>query len=96
MSKKPANLSSPSRGSESALLRTGAVVPESGIYRVHHGGHRLPHEVTLLKDQRFPRCAKCRNLVEFEIIALAPALPERPGRIVLYELPELDRVRDWA
>jgi hypothetical protein len=36
-------------------LRTGVAVPESGIYRVSHSQHRLPHEVTLLKDQQFPR-----------------------------------------
>ena len=72
------------------MYRTGQAVPESGIYRVVHGEHRLPHEVTLLKDQTFPRCAKCADLVEFEPLALAPTLGERRGQIVLYELPEID------
>lgn len=97
MTKKSAILRFPSHRSDKALLRTGATVPESGIYRVHHDGHRLPHEVTLLKDQQFPRCAKCSDQVEFEIVALAPVLPERRGQIVLYELPEiLENSRELA
>jgi hypothetical protein len=35
-------------------FQTEEVVPHSGIYRVHHRKHRLPHEVMLLKDQHFP------------------------------------------
>ncbi|HEY3927090.1 MAG TPA: hypothetical protein VGL89_01835 [Candidatus Koribacter sp.] len=73
------------------MFKTGDLVAESGIYRVHHAGHRLPHEVTLLKDQAFPRCAKCSDKVEFEPVALAPTLIERRGHIVLYELPELEK-----
>ncbi len=72
------------------MFRTGQSVPESGIYRVCHGSHRLPHEVTLLKGQRFPRCAKCADLVEFEPVMLAPTMGDRRGQIVLYELPEID------
>lgn len=72
------------------VFRTGQTVPESGIYRVIHGGHRLPHEVTLLRDQVFPRCSKCANLVEFEPLALAPLMGDRRGKIVLYELPVLE------
>jgi hypothetical protein len=73
-----------------AVYRTGDAVPESGIYRVSHGSHRLPHEVTLLQHQTFPRCCKCATLVVFEPVALAPTLTERRGHIVLYELPELE------
>lgn len=73
-----------------AFLKTGDLVPESGIYRVHHSGHRLPHEVTLLQGQRFPRCGKCADAVEFEPIMIAPTMPERRGQIVLYELPVLE------
>jgi hypothetical protein len=72
------------------MFHTGQSVPESGIYRVIHAGHRLPHEVTLLKDQLFPHCAKCEDLVEFEIVAQAPTMGERRGRIVLYELPVIE------
>jgi hypothetical protein len=72
------------------MFKTGQNVPESGIYRVVHGGHRLPHEVTLLKGEAFPRCSKCADQVEFEPVSLAPSLPEKHGHIVLYELPEID------
>ena len=72
------------------MFKTGQNVPESGIYRVVHSEHRLPHEVTLLKGEAFPRCSKCADLVEFEPISLAPSLPEKHGRIVLYELPEME------
>jgi len=75
------------------MFKTGDTVPESGIYRVHHHGHRLPHEVTLIKEQTFPRCAKCDDQVEFEPMALAPLLLERRGHIVLYELPEIENDR---
>ncbi len=47
---------------------TGQVVPESGVYRVSHADHRLPHAVTICKDEIFPRCAKCADLVTFELI----------------------------
>jgi hypothetical protein len=69
------------------VLKTGQIVPESGVYRVHHAEHRLAHEVTLLAGQQFPRCAKCADAVEFEPIELAPLLTGRSGQIVLYELP---------
>jgi hypothetical protein len=55
-----------------------------------HSGHRLPHEVTLLKGEAFPRCGKCADQVEFEAVSLAPSLPAKPGRIILYELPEIE------
>lgn len=42
-------------------FRTGEPIPESGIYRVIHKAHRLPHEVTLVWGQAFPRCAKMQG-----------------------------------
>ena len=69
---------------------TGELVPASGIYRVHHDAHRLPHEVTLIEGYTFPRCQKCTDNVQFESIASAPAWKSGPSRtIILYELPEL-------
>jgi hypothetical protein len=47
--------------------RPGDLVPESGIYRVTHDSHRLMHEATLLEEQRFPLCRKCKNDVRFEL-----------------------------
>lgn len=49
-------------------FKTGDVVPESGIYRVTHSVHRLPHSVTICKDEVFPRCAKCSDLVAYEMV----------------------------
>ena len=68
------------------LFHTDESVPESGVYRVTHAAHRLPHEVTLLKGQEFPRCGHCAEHVTFEAIRLAPQL--RSG-IVIYQLPEV-------
>jgi len=70
---------------------TGQQVPTSGIYTVVHRQHRLPHEVTLLKGETFPRCAKCGDLVEYilsqaaSIQRTATSLPVR-----VYALPDLD------
>ena len=66
--------------------RTGDTVPETGVYRVTHTAHRLPHEAVLVRDERFPRCAKCRDEVLFELAYAAPDLFDR-FRYRVYELP---------
>ncbi len=71
------------------MFRTGERVPESGIYRVVHAEHRLPHEVTLLKDSEFPRCSKCSEHATFEVVTLAPRLSQLRERVTLYELPDM-------
>jgi hypothetical protein len=75
-------------------FRTDQGVPRSGIYRVRHRKHRLPREVTLLKDQTFPRCAKCKDSVIFELLQAATnesdVTTEFSIRIYLYELPVLE------
>lgn len=71
------------------IFRTSEPIPESGIYRVIHKAHRLPHEVTLFKDQDFPRCAKCKDAVKFELVmAATESLNEHGFRVYLYELDE--------
>jgi hypothetical protein len=79
--------------SEPRTFRTGDIISQSGIYRVIHRQHRLPHEVTLLRDGKFPRCAKCQDAVQFQLIKPV-AMPELSRefsiRITLYELPVLD------
>jgi len=72
-------------------LRTSGEVPHSGIYRVSHSQHHLPSEVTLLKDQKFPRCSRCSEPVLYEFVRSAPNIPSYPGgfTVTLYELPEL-------
>lgn len=67
---------------------TGDKVPVTGLYLVHHGAHRLPHEALLLKDEKFPRCAKCADQVEFELLRAVPDFDRHRDRIArIYELP---------
>jgi len=74
-------------------FRTGERITRSGIYQVIHRKHRLPHEVTLLRHQIFPRCAKCHDQVRFRLLR-GVQLPEIENEfsthIYLYELPALD------
>jgi hypothetical protein len=68
-------------------FRTGLKIPRSGIYKVTHSAHRLPHEVTLLQGQIFPRCESCASNVQFELINAAQEIEKDEFRVVLYELP---------
>jgi hypothetical protein len=68
---------------------TGEIVPETGIYRVVHSAHRLPHEVVILKDEHFPRCCKCSGSVFFSLVHAAPELFWRTVYHV-YELPIIE------
>ena len=69
---------------------TGQAIHESGIYAIHHSGHRLPHEVTLLKGEQFPRCGQCNNRVVFVLLRAAPDIYSTPEfQVRLYELPEI-------
>ena len=77
-------------GEQRATFRTGERITRSGIYRVIHRKHRLPHEVTLLKDQIFPRCCKCQDQVEFQLARGVEDANEFSTHIRLYELPVLD------
>jgi hypothetical protein len=80
-------------GEQQVTFQTGERIRQSGIYKVIHRKHRLPHEVTLLRDQNFPRCSKCQDQVKFQLIR-GVELPERENEfsthIYLYELPDLD------
>src|SRR4051794_15176701 len=73
-------------------FQTGDLVPETGIYRVAHQAHRLPHEVIIVADQPFPRCSKCGGAVVFELVYAAPDLFQYGVRH-LYELPVLEEDR---
>lgn len=73
------------------LYKSSDTIPESGVYRVIHAQHRLPHEVTLLRGQVFPPCARCHEEVRFELVRELPGLArERRGNVSLYSLPVLD------
>jgi DNA-binding NarL/FixJ family response regulator len=87
-----ANKSSPALGS--VRYGTGQAIPESGIYTVFHEQHRLPHAVTLLEGETFPRCAKCGDLVEFVLDRSAPYAPSAAQFPVrLFALPDLDEIQ---
>ena len=75
---------------EKKQFRCGEKILESGIYRVVHRNHRLPHEVTLLRDQLFPKCTKCEDSVYFELVRSAPDITLAPFKVALYALPVSD------
>jgi hypothetical protein len=84
--------SAPEKMAKQARFHTEEIVRQSGIYRVRHKKHRLPHEVSLFRDQRFPRCAQCADAVTFELVRAATDEVEAASssRICLYELPVLE------
>jgi hypothetical protein len=74
-------------------FKTGDAIPKSGIYRVMHSAHRLPHEVTLLKGEKFPKCQKCTDAVTFTLIRALnyrTVVTEFSWRVRLYELPVVE------
>lgn len=74
-------------------FKTGTVIPASGIYRITHAAHRLPHEVTLLQGETFPKCQKCSDAVTFTLLRALnyrAAVRDAQWRVSLYELPVLD------
>jgi hypothetical protein len=80
-------------------FKTGTVIPASGIDNVRHVAHRLPHEVTLLKGEIFPKCQKCADAVTFKLVRVSTyqtAAKNSSWRITLYELPVIDGDDDSA
>lgn len=43
----------------------GTIAPRSGVYRVHHYAHRMPHLVTVTTGMIFPECQRCGDKVRF-------------------------------
>jgi len=68
---------------------SGEAVPKSGIYKVTHSQHRLPHEVTVLSGQIFPPCAKCGNAVIFRLLRVIQD-SDTPFTITLHQIPEIE------
>ena len=81
---------------ETKQFRCGDKILESGIYCVFHRSHRLAHEVTLLRDQLFPRCIKCEDSVYFELVRSAPDITLAPFKVALYALPDKDEEEDFT
>ena len=74
-------------------FKTGAAIARSGIYRVVHSAHRLPHEVTLLQGENFPKCQKCADAVTFTLVRAfnhRTVVTEFSWRVTLYELPVIE------
>ena len=65
------------------------MVPTTGIYRITHAAHRLPHEVVLIAGGQFPRCSKCGDLVSFELV-LETRVRFEYEPVQIYELPVID------
>jgi hypothetical protein len=57
----------------SSRLVPGAIAPRSGVYRVHHYAHRMPHSVTVTAGTVLPACRRCGDKVRF-----APMIPAEP------------------
>ena len=49
----------------SSRFKAGQVAPRSGVYRVHHYAHRMPHLVIVLAGIVFPKCRRCGEKVRF-------------------------------
>ena len=49
----------------------GEAVPQTGVYRVVHDGHRTEHEATLLNGGNFPHCVHCGESVRFCLVRAA-------------------------
>jgi hypothetical protein len=82
------------RESMAGKLTTGEIVPQSGVYRVIHVEHRLPHEVMLLRSNPFPPCAQCGSKVVFKLLR---AVTVDRFAITLNAIPELhDETRSFS
>ena len=53
------------------VYRPGDPVPQTGVYRVKHNGHRAEHEATLLDEKQFPQCSRCGDKVRFQLVRSA-------------------------
>jgi hypothetical protein len=83
--------SAPEKMVKRPRFHTDEIIRQSGIYKVRHKKHRLPHDVTLLRGQYFPRCAHCDTAVVFELEKAAMDEAEAgTSQIRLYELPVIE------
>lgn len=50
------------------VFKPGQIVPTSGIYEViHDQDHAQEHEVTCVKDKKFPTCSRCGEHPRFKL-----------------------------
>ena len=50
---------------DNSWCKPGSIAPVSGIFRVYHYKHRLPHEVFIPGGAVFPTCKACGDKVQF-------------------------------
>jgi hypothetical protein len=62
------------RVDSSARLIPGAIAPRSGVYRVHHYAHRMPHLVTVTVGTVLPECKRCGDKVGFAPMIAAESI----------------------
>lgn len=58
----------------SSRLIPGAFAPRSGVYRVHHYAHRMPHLVTITAGTVLPECRRCGDKVRFAPMIAAESI----------------------
>ena len=63
---------------DAARLPVGATAPRSGLYRVYHYAHRMPHAVIILEGESLPPCAQCGYRVQFVPLAAAELIAQDP------------------
>ena len=75
----------------------GEVIPVSGVYRVFHSIHRVSHDVTLLKNEKFPPCRQCADKVYFELVREVPEIDENyEFKVRLFQIPHPKEEQDEA
>jgi len=57
--------------SSKTIYKPGQTVPQSGIYKVSHAEHRLPHRASFKAQEQFPPCTHCTDQVRFELVLAA-------------------------
>jgi hypothetical protein len=76
----------------SRLFRTGEKIDASGMYRVYHAKHRVPHEVTLIRGEIYPCCERCDAAVRFKLLRAIPEIDSDRGFVRLYTLPVMEEI----
>ena len=57
---------------ERDTFKPGECAPESGVYRVVHHAHRMPHDATVERGTLFPTCGRCGDRARFVFLQTAP------------------------
>ena len=73
---EPLNNREAGHQSTALVYRSGQRVPQTGLYRVIHYQHRLPHNAVMTEDDLFPQCNKCGLRVAFTLSQTANSLSD--------------------